>query len=64
MLAAVLSRPIQAIKKGIADYEKEQLVLEFYNVSKGVDYTKAAKINFLKQKTVLNESQKQKIKIK
>lgn len=46
------------------DYEKEQLVLEFYNASKGVDYTKAAKINFLKQKTVLNESQKQKIKIK
>lgn len=46
------------------DYEKEQLVLEFYNASQGVDYTKAAKINFLKQKTVLNESQKQKIKIK
>lgn len=46
------------------DYEKEQMVLEFYNASKGVDYTKAAKINFLKQKTVLNESQKQKIKIK
>lgn len=46
------------------DYEKEQLVLEFYNASKGVDYTKASKINFLKQKTVLDESQKQKIKIK
>ena len=46
------------------DYEKEQLVLEFYNASKGIDYAKAAKINFLKQKTVLNESQKQKIKIK
>lgn len=46
------------------DYEKEQLVLEFYNASKDVDYAKAAKINFLKQKTVLNESQKQKIKIK
>ena len=46
------------------DYEKEQLVLEFYNASKGVDYKKAVKINFLKQKTVLDESQKQKIKIK
>lgn len=46
------------------DYEKEQLVLEFYNASKGVDYTKAAKINFLKQKAVLNEKQKQKIEIK
>lgn len=46
------------------DYEKEQLVLEFYNAFKGVDYTKAAKINFLKQKAVLNEKQKQKIEIK
>lgn len=46
------------------DYEKEQLVLEFYNASKAIDYAKAAKINFLKQKTVINESQKQKIKIK
>ena len=46
------------------DYEKEQLILEFYNASKAIDYAKAAKINFLKQKTVLNESQKQKIKIK
>ena len=48
----------------LTDYEKEQLVLEFYNAFKGVDYTKAAKINFLKQKAVLNEKQKQKIEIK
>lgn len=46
------------------DYEKEQLVLEFYNASKGVDYRKAAKINFLKQKTVLDEKNKQTIKLK
>lgn len=46
------------------DYEKGQLVLEFYNPSKGVDYTKAAKINFLKQNTILDEKNKQKIKLK
>lgn len=46
------------------DYEKEQLVLEFYNASEGVDYTKASKINFLKQKTILNEDEKQKITLK
>ena len=33
-------------------------------VSKAIDYAKAAKINFLKQKAVLNEKQKQKIEIK
>ena len=38
--------------------------LEFYNAKKGIDYTKAAKINFLKQKIILNEDQKQKIKLK
>lgn len=46
------------------DYEKEQLVLEFYNASKGVDYRKAAKINFLKQKTVLDKKSKQTIRLK
>lgn len=46
------------------DYDKEQIVLEFYNAKKGVDYTKAAKINFLKQKTILNEKAKQKISLK
>lgn len=46
------------------DYEKEQMVLEFYNASKGIDYTKADKINFLKQKTILDEKNGQSIKIK
>ena len=34
--------------------------LNFYNAFKGVDYTKAAKINFLKQKAVLNENRNRK----
>ena len=44
--------------------KKNSWYLNFYNAFKGVDYTKAAKINFLKQKAVLNEKQKQKIEIK
>ena len=47
------------------DYEKEQLVLEFYNAFKGVDYTKAAKINFFKNRKQFSmKKQKQKIEIK